>query len=198
MLRMAPGSTLSEVRALRAPRMYMYAETRGPGGQGCLGVVPESASIANRVFASFLARQPPARSDPLPPQPTRLEDALQRLADIVNDPEIASRDASSPMAFTCVSPAIVRRRTQIYAQAAAGHRGAFSPLDNHGRPKRKYVVQNSFYRFNNNNNNNNKPGCPCHLTDPRRAIRDSDTQNGYRKSGSRLTEIGCPTQVCED
>ena len=147
MLRMAPGSTLSEVRALRAPRMYMYAETRGPGGQGCLGVVPESASIANRVFASFLARQPPARSDPLPPQPTRLEDALQRLADIVNDPEIASRDASSPMAFTCVSPAIVRRRTQIYAQAAAGHRGAFSPLDNHGRPKRKYVVQNSFYRF---------------------------------------------------
>jgi hypothetical protein len=70
-----------------------------------------------------------------------LEDALQRLADIVNDPEIASRDASSPMAFTCVSPAIVRRRTQIYAQAAAGHRVAFSPLDYHGRPKRKSVVR---------------------------------------------------------
>ena len=88
------GARLYFVRgALRAPRMYMYAETRGPGGQGCLGVVPESASIANRVFASFLARQPPARSDPLPLQPTRLEDALQRLADIVNDPEIASRDS---------------------------------------------------------------------------------------------------------
>ena len=145
---MALGSTLSEVRAFGGtPSMYMHTETRDPGGQGCLGVVPESASIANRVFASFLARQPPARSDPLPPQPTRLEDALQRLADIVSDPEIASRDASSPMAFTCVSPAVVRRRTQIYAQAAAGHRGAFSPLDNHGRPKRKYVVRNSFYRF---------------------------------------------------
>jgi hypothetical protein len=140
----------------------------------------------------------PARSDPLPLQPTRLEDALQRLADIVNDPEIASRDASSPMAFTCVSPAVVRRRTQIYAQAAAGHRVAFLPLDNHGRPKRKYMVQDSFYRLF---LINKKPGCPCHLTplgDLRPAIHDSDTQNGYRKSGSRLTEIGCPTQVGED
>jgi len=27
-------------------------------------------------------------------------------------------------------------------------------------------------------------------------VRDSDTQNGYRKSGSRLIDIGCPTQVC--
>ena len=55
----------------------------------------------------------------------------------------------------------------------------------------------SFYRFF----LNKKPGCPCHLTplgDPRPAIHDSDTQNGYRKSGSRLTEIGCPTQVGED
>jgi hypothetical protein len=113
---------------------------RNPGGQGCLGVVPECASIANRVFASFLARQPPARPDPLPPHPARLDEALQKLSEIVDDPEIASREASSPMAFTCVSPAVVRRRAQIYAQAAAGHRGAFSPLDNHGRPKRKYVV----------------------------------------------------------
>ena len=107
------------------------------GGQGCLGVIPESASIANRVFACFLARQPPVRSDPVPPYPTSLEDALQRLSDITNNPEIATRDASSPMSFSCVSPAVVRRRTQIYTQAAAGHRLAFSPLDNHGRPKRK-------------------------------------------------------------
>ena len=103
-------------------------------------MVPESASIANRVFASFLARQPPARSDPVPPHPTRLDEALQRLSEIVDNPDIASRDALSPMAFSCVSPAVVRRRAQIYAQAAAGHRGAFSPLDNHGRPKRKYVA----------------------------------------------------------
>jgi len=108
-----------------------------PGGQGCLGVIPGSASIANRVFASFLARQPPARSDPVPPHPTCLEDALQRFSEIMNNPEIAARDASSPMSFSCVPPAVVRRRMQIYAQAAAGHRLAFSPLDNHGRPKRK-------------------------------------------------------------
>jgi hypothetical protein len=103
-------------------------------------VVPESASIANRVFASFLARLPPARSDLQPPHPTRLDDALQRLAEIVKNPDIATRDSCSPMAFSCVTPAVVRRRTQIYARAAAGQRGAFSPLDNHGRPKRKYVI----------------------------------------------------------
>lgn len=121
------------VNAKDGARLYFIR-----GGQGCLGVVPESASIANRVFASFLARQPPARSDPVPPHPTCLEDALQRLSEIMNNPEIATRDACSPMSFSCVSPAVVRRRMQIYAQAAAGHRLAFSPLDNHGRPKRKY------------------------------------------------------------
>ncbi|KAI9507171.1 hypothetical protein F5148DRAFT_149016 [Russula earlei] len=108
------------------------------GAQGCLGVVPESASIANRVFASFLARLPPARSDPIPSHPARFDDALQRLGEIVHNPSMSSRDACSPMAFSCVPPAVVRRRTQIYAQAAAGHRCAFSPLDNNGRPKRKF------------------------------------------------------------
>jgi hypothetical protein len=103
-------------------------------------VVPESASIANRVFASFLARLPPARSDPLPPHPTPLDDALQRLSEIMHDPSIRSRDACSPMAFSCAAPGVVRRRTQIYARATAGHRCAFSPLDNNGRPKRKCVV----------------------------------------------------------
>ena len=103
-------------------------------------MVPESASIANRVFASFLSRLPPARSDPLPPHPTRLDDALQRLSGIVNDPGIRSREACSSMAFSCAPPGVVRRRMQIYARAATGHRCAFSPLDNNGRPKRKYVV----------------------------------------------------------
>lgn len=36
------------------------------------------------------------------------------------------------------------------------------------------------------------------MGDPRPAIRDSDTQNGYRKSGLRLTGIGCLTQVRVD
>ena len=116
---------------------HVCTPRRSPGGQGCLGVIPESASIANRVFASFLARQPPVRSDPVPPHSTGLEDALQRLSELIKNPEIATRDSCSPMSFSCVSPAVVRRRTQIYAHAATGHRLAFSPLDNDGRPKRK-------------------------------------------------------------
>ncbi|KAI0253138.1 alpha/beta-hydrolase [Lactifluus subvellereus] len=108
------------------------------GAQGYLGVVPESASIANRVFASFLARLPPARSDPQPPYPMPLDDALRRLGEIMHDPDISTRDPCSPMAFSCVPPALVRWRTQVYARAAAGHRGAFSPLDRSGRPTRRY------------------------------------------------------------
>jgi len=122
------------------------------GAQGCLGVVPESASIANRVFSSFLARLPPTRSDPLPPHSARFEDALQRLSEIVQNPAISARDPCSPMAFSCVPPAVVRRRTQIYAQAAAGHRCAFSPLDNNGRPKRKFSerVQEEWFEIDRN------------------------------------------------
>jgi hypothetical protein len=115
--------------------------TCGLGAQGYLSVVPESASIANRVFASFLARLPPARSDPLPSQPTRLGDALKRLAEIIHDPEISTRDPCSPMAFSCISPTVARWRTLNYTQASVGHRGAFSPLDRSGRPKRRYVAQ---------------------------------------------------------
>jgi len=122
------------------------------GAEGCLGVVPESASIANRVFASFLARLPPARSDTVPPHPARMEDALRRLSEIMHDPGIRSRDACSPMAFSCVPPAVVRRRMQLYARAAAGHRCAFSPLDNNGRPKRKYSerVQEEWFEVDRN------------------------------------------------
>ena len=110
-----------------------------PGAQGCLGVVPENASIANRVFASFLASLPPARSDSVPVA-LPLDNALQRLAEIMHDTKIANREPSSPMAFSCVPSVVVRGRAEVYARAALGHRGAFSPLDPNGRPKRRYVV----------------------------------------------------------
>ena len=109
------------------------------GAQGCLSVVPDSASIANRVFASFLANLPAARSDSLPVV-VPFRDALQRLAEIMHDPEIGNREPSSPMAFSCVPTTAMRVRAGIYARAALGHRGAFSPLNQSGRPTRRYVV----------------------------------------------------------
>ncbi|KAI0260959.1 alpha/beta-hydrolase [Gloeopeniophorella convolvens] len=117
------------------------------GAQGYLSVVPENASIANRVFASFLARQPPMRSDPLPSQSARMHDAMNRLAAIVGDPDICNREPSSPMAFSCVPSAVVHRRAQIFARAAEGHRSAFSPLSPSGRPVRRYSerVQNQWF-----------------------------------------------------
>ena len=143
-------------------------------------MVPESASIANRVFASFLARLPPARSDPQPPYPTRLDDALRRLGEIMRDPNISTRDPCSPMAFSCVPPALVRWRTQVYARAAAGHRAAFSPLDRSGRPKRRYVAY-SYYH---------SPS--VHLW----RNFTSDIPNDCRNNGLNWTETGSHTQVC--
>ena len=121
--------------ALAAQHMLISAF---PGAQGCLSVVPESASIANRVFASFLAGLGPLHSDSLPPTDP-LDEALQRLADIMHDPDIATREPSSPMSFSCVPPVVAYRRLEIYARAAPGHRCAFSPLDTNGRPKRRCV-----------------------------------------------------------
>ncbi|KAH9970831.1 hypothetical protein BGW80DRAFT_1325531, partial [Lactifluus volemus] len=66
-----------------------------------LGVVPEDASIANRVFASFLARLPHECPDPQTLHPTSFDDALKRLAEIMRDPAICGRDPCSPMAFSC-------------------------------------------------------------------------------------------------
>jgi hypothetical protein len=173
------GAKLYLIRGILGVYRACAQLTCGPGSQGYLGVVPESASIANRVFASFLARLPPARSDPLPPHPKRLDDALRRLAEIKHDPDICMRDPCSPMAFSCVPAMLVRWRMQIYAKAAAGHRGAFSPLDRSGRPKRRYVA----HRY-------------CHSSDvhPWR----SDILSGCRNNGLKWTETGCPTQVCAE
>jgi hypothetical protein len=75
----------------------------------------------------------------------QFDDALQLLAEIMNDPEIGNRDPSSSMAFSCVPPVVVYRRLEIYARAAPGHRGAFSPLNQNGRPKRRYVSFTPFH-----------------------------------------------------
>jgi hypothetical protein len=139
MRKTAPSSTSSKVRTLfqlaSVQHMLMLASL---GAQGCLSVVPETASIANRVFASFLAGLPSAHSRP-PPPTAPLDEALQRLAEIMHDPDIGNREPSSPMSFSCVPPVVAYRRLEIYARAAPGHRGAFSPLDMNGRPKRRCV-----------------------------------------------------------
>lgn len=121
------------------------------GAQGCLSVVPETASIANRVFASFLAGLPSAHSHP-PPATAPLDEALQRLAEIMHNPDIGNREPSSPMSFSCVPPVVAYRRLEIYARAAPGHRGAFSPLDPNGRPKRRYSerIQEQWFEVDRN------------------------------------------------
>jgi hypothetical protein len=64
---------------------------------------------------------------------------LEILADLIDDPSIAERDAHSPMSFSRKSVAVQRLQVKNYMAAAKEARKAFSPLGSDGRPMRKCV-----------------------------------------------------------
>lgn len=111
------------------------------GGSGSLSIIPGHASIANQVFAKFLSRLPHTRSDLTPPsmsKEARMKLALSELADIMEDPTIASRDPLSSLSFSCLPPEVAKTQTECLAQHRKGLGKAFSPLGPDGRPIRKY------------------------------------------------------------
>ncbi|KAI0069187.1 alpha/beta-hydrolase [Artomyces pyxidatus] len=111
------------------------------GARGGIGTIPGHASVANRVFASFLDRLPLARSDICPPaEPIeqRMARALKILAEFTGDPHIVHRDPLSAMAFSCVPRDVQRRLTEQFATLSKAEHPAFSPLSSDGRPIRKY------------------------------------------------------------
>ncbi|TRM68532.1 alpha/beta-hydrolase [Schizophyllum amplum] len=111
------------------------------GGSGALSIVPGNASIANQTFAKFLSRLPPARSDlttTLPEQrDTKMRAALERLATLMGDRNIAERDPRSVLSFSCVGPEVLKSQTEMLAHYAIGQEDAFSALGPDGRPIRR-------------------------------------------------------------
>ncbi|KAF9468857.1 alpha/beta-hydrolase [Collybia nuda] len=120
------------------------------GGSGSLSIIPGHASIANQVFAKFLSRLPHTRSDLSPPpvsREERMKSALSELADIMEDPTIASRDPLSSLSFSCLPPEVVKAQTECLAQQWKGLDKTFSSLGPDGRQIRKYSDRKSKHWF---------------------------------------------------
>ncbi|EJD01480.1 alpha/beta-hydrolase [Fomitiporia mediterranea MF3/22] len=107
-------------------------------------VVPTCATIVNRVFAEFLSRQPrphsPIRLNSVTAadRRARLQEALIKLADLVDDTSIAVRDPMSSLSFSCVSPEVLQNQHDVLRRQMLDEHLAFSPLGMDGRPCRRF------------------------------------------------------------
>ncbi|THH06798.1 hypothetical protein EW145_g3837 [Phellinidium pouzarii] len=107
-------------------------------------LVPTCASIVNRVFAEFLSRQTnlyiPVTLQMISPteRRERAQEALEKLADLMEDPSIAERDPASALSFSCVTPEVLQSQSDVLSRQALNEREAFSPLGMDGRPCRRF------------------------------------------------------------
>ena len=96
--------------------------------------------MVNKVFSTFLSRQPAVRSDLKNPVDTLTEtmrSGLLRLAEFEGDPSIARRDPMSPLSFSRVTDEVFKSQEDTFKAYEKGQRRAFSPLSPNGRPIRK-------------------------------------------------------------
>ncbi|GLB33430.1 putative alpha beta-hydrolase [Lyophyllum shimeji] len=120
------------------------------GGAGNLSIVPGHASIMNKVFATFLSRQPHQRSELVPPETDKIErmkTALAALAEIIGDSSIASRDPTSSLSFSCLPHDACRRQTEILNKYRDRKTGTFTPVGPDGRPVRRYSDRKAGHWF---------------------------------------------------
>ena len=119
------------------------------GGQGYISLVPQWASISNRVFSQFIDSLPFAKSEPSTPREPlddRLRRALEYLAELSGDVSlIDAKEPLSSMSFSRLS--YNKRQAQVdnYMAAARKQKGAYSPLDSEGRPIRLCVHSPTFH-----------------------------------------------------
>lgn len=66
-----------------------------------------------------------------------MQEALQRLADMMGDQSIATRDPSCPLSFSCVTPEIFQNQSDVLRRQMIDEQNAFSPLGMDGRPCRR-------------------------------------------------------------
>lgn len=108
-------------------------------------VVSTCATIVNRVVAEFLSRQARPhmllrpQSMPASQRRERLQEALTKLSELVDDASIATRDPTSPLSFSCVSPEVLQSQNDVLRRQMLDEHLAFSPLGMDGRPRRRRV-----------------------------------------------------------
>ncbi|KAI0052586.1 alpha/beta-hydrolase [Auriscalpium vulgare] len=121
------------------------------GAHACLGLIPSTATIANRVFARFLSNLPHARSDPsTPTDPLELQmsQPLLILSKITDDKSVLGKNPLHAMSFSRIRPEEASRRARKVKEAAVGQSEAFSPLASNGRPVRRYSERMHDHWFN--------------------------------------------------
>jgi len=120
------------------------------GGGGFLPVVPANASIVNSVIAKFLARLPKKESKLVPPEPPReerMQQALNKLSEIIGNPKIATRDPLCSLSFSCLTPEIAKTQADALALFGKDQATAYSPLRANGRPIRKFSERKAEHWF---------------------------------------------------
>ncbi|KAI0036061.1 alpha/beta-hydrolase [Vararia minispora EC-137] len=126
------------------------------GGQGYISVVPQWASISNRIFAKFLASQPHVRTKlgtPAEPLDQRLRRALDYLAELAGDSTLAdAKEPLSSMSFSRLSPSVQRTHLDLVKTWARKQKSAWSPLDSDGRPIRRYSERKHDHWFQGDRN----------------------------------------------
>ncbi|KIL00458.1 hypothetical protein PAXRUDRAFT_129813 [Paxillus rubicundulus Ve08.2h10] len=127
------------------PRLYVIK-----GAKACMSIIPESASLVNRVLTKFLHQLPRARSDLVFPSISlfeRTKKALQTLSELVGDPSIARRDPRSLLSFSCVTPEVAKSQLESLKFYANDIEKTYCPLGRDGRPIRKYSERKQSHWF---------------------------------------------------
>jgi hypothetical protein len=133
----------SQFFVVKGPSLVSVASTVSlifaSGGPEAFAIVPACATIANRVYSSFLSRVTvPALPPPTKPRKEKviLSQALQILADIFGDPSIAKRKPTS-LSFSMSSLERVQENAKYIAQFEKGEKKAVTALGKDGQPVRK-------------------------------------------------------------
>lgn len=79
------------------------------------------------------------KSIPASERRARLGEALQKLADLVDDATIAVREPASALSFSCVNPEVLQSQSDVLRRQMLDEHLAFSPLGMDGRPRRRRV-----------------------------------------------------------
>src|SRR6188768_3922424 len=105
-----------------------------------LSVVPGNASIVNKVFANFLARQPHHRSDVYTPRDMSIQDrmtaALRKLAELTGNRDTLTQDPLCSLSFSSLSPEATRSQIELLRHYEKDAHLAFSPSYHDDRPMR--------------------------------------------------------------
>ncbi|KAH8118544.1 alpha/beta-hydrolase [Phellopilus nigrolimitatus] len=153
-------------------------------------LVPTCASIVNRVFAEFLSRQThmylPAmfQIEAADVRRERAQEALEKLADLMEEPSIALRDPGSPLSFSCVSPEVLQSQADVLRRQMVDEHAAFSPLGMDGRPCRRFSERFTDHWFQADKDDDDLTAKNLNKEEQLKALENLVTQTEYQSSST--------------